>query len=79
MDNNLSTQYENYFQTFRTEGWKQLIEDMQAIYDAYRIEDIKDSDELAFVKGERRILSHILYLEEALRLNYDALKEGADD
>lgn len=79
MKQELLNQYEAYFQMFRTEGWKQFLEDMQDIYDNYRIEDIKDDKQLAFVQGERRILSQILGFETGITTNYELLTEGNDD
>ena len=78
MDDTLRTQYENYFKTFRTEGWKHFIEDMQTIYDGYHIEDIKDSEQLAFTKGERRILNQILCFEDNMQAHYKLLLEDLD-
>jgi hypothetical protein len=79
LDQNLLNQYENYFQMFRTEGWKQFVEDMQAIYDSHRIEDIKDDVHLAYVKGERRILWQVLQFESAIQQNYNLASEQSDD
>lgn len=79
MDQELLNQYENYFQMFRTEGWKQFVEDMQAIYDSYRIEDIKDEKNLAYIKGERRILNQVLQFEPAIKRNYDMAMEQSSD
>lgn len=79
MDTELQTQYDNYFTMFRTEGWKQFIEDMNEIYEAYRIEDIKDDIDLAKVQGERKVLKNILAFEDAIRSTYDALNEDGYD
>ena len=79
MDQNLLNQYENYFQMFRTEGWKQFIEDMQDIFDTYHIEDIKDGTQLAFIKGERRILNQVLQFEPAIKANYELAMEQVND
>lgn len=79
LNQELLTQYENYFQMFRTEGWKQFIEDMQDIFDTYRIEDFKDEKQLVYAQGERRILNQILHFESSIKTNYDTLVESSDD
>lgn len=75
MDINLEKQYENFFSMFITDGWKQFIEDMEDIYDNYRIEDIKDEKHLNFVKGERAVLWRIMNMEESIRNAYDMLQD----
>ena len=45
--------YDNYFDLFATDGWKQFIEEINDILDKHRIEDIKNEQHLAFIKGER--------------------------
>lgn len=79
MDDHLKTQYENYFALFRTEGWKQFIEDMSIVYEGYQIEDIKDDLGLAKVQGERKILRNVLVFEDAIRTTYDTLMEESSD
>jgi hypothetical protein len=79
LDTELQTQYDNYFTMFRTEGWKQFIEDMNEVYEAYRREDIKDDIDLAKVQGERKILKNILVFEDAIHSTYDALEEDDYD
>ena len=79
MNKELEHQYDNYFKMFRTAGWKQFIEDIEDIYDAYRIEDISDDLQLSLVKGERRILYHIINFEKSIRANHDVMLEGVDD
>jgi isopentenyl diphosphate isomerase/L-lactate dehydrogenase-like FMN-dependent dehydrogenase len=79
LDNEIQKQYDNFFSTFATDGWKQLVEDLSDIYDGYRIEDIKDDIHLASVQGERKILNMILNFEESIRRSYDDLQETDDD
>ena len=60
---------------FITDGWKQFIEDMEDIYDTYKIEDIKDEQQLNRVKGERSILWRIINMEQSIRNAYDNIQE----
>lgn len=78
MDPDLQTQYDNYFEMFRTLGWKQFIEDMEDIFENYSIDDIKDSHQLSQIQGERKILRQILRLESSLKDNYELLLEEDD-
>ena len=79
MDPQLQKQYENYFDMFATQGWKQFVEDMDDIYNSYRIEDIKTEQNLAYVKGERRMLHQVLSFEATMRRTYDSLMERSGD
>jgi len=75
LDSDLEKQYENFFSMFITDGWKQFIEDMEDIYDTYKIEDIKDEQQLNRVKGERSILWRIINMEQSIRNAYDNIQE----
>ena len=79
MDQYLKTQYDHYFEMFRTEGWKQFVEDMTDVFEGYRIEDIKDDIDLAKVQGERKILNTILAFEDSIRTTYDTFAEEDSD
>mgnify|MGYP003628159159 CR=1 FL=1 len=75
MDTNLQKAYDNYFALFRTEGWKQFIEDMESVYDGFHIEDIKDEQSLFKTQGELKILNNILCFENGIKANYEILTE----
>ena len=79
MDQELQRQYDNYFEMFSTEGWKQLIEDLEEVTDSFRIEDIKDGVDLATTQGQLKVLNQILYFEDSIRRTYDDLLEESDD
>lgn len=78
MDQELQRQYDNYFEMFATEGWKQLVEDLEDITDNFRIEDIKDEVDLANIQGQLKVLKQILYFEDSIRRTHDELL-GVDD
>lgn len=79
MDPEVSAQYDNYFHLFRSKGWKQFVEDMEAVYDSYSIESIKDELDLARIHGERRILNNILNFETGILQSYTSLTEDNYD
>lgn len=67
--------YNTYFDLFLTPGWKQFKEEIQQIFDAYRIEDIKDERNLAFVKGERDAFRRVLKFEGGIKRAFEMIKE----
>ena len=79
MEPEVKQQYDNYFELFRTQGWKQFIEDMQSVFDTYSIESIVDGQQLAKVQGERRVLNQILNFEWSIRNNFEMEEEESDD
>ena len=66
--------YDNYFDLFATDGWKQFIEEINESLDRHRIEDIKNETHLAFVKGERDALFRVRRFETGIRSAYDVLQ-----
>ena len=75
MDQETQKYYDNYFDLFATEGWKEFITEMREVHENYRIEQIKDETELNRVKGERATLFRVLRFEDAIRRHYDLLME----
>jgi len=71
--------YETYFNLFLSEGWKQFIEEIQEIIDAYRIEDIKDEKHLNTVKGQLQMLQRVSRFESSIRNAYDYTQERLDN
>ena len=66
--------YDNYFDVFASDGWKQYISEISEILDSHRIEDIKDEQALQFLKGERSALHRVLGFELGIRTTYDTIK-----
>ena len=70
--------YDNYFDLFASDGWKQFIDEIEEILDRHRIEDIKNEQHLAFVKGERDALFRVRRFETGIKTAYDVL-QGRDN
>jgi len=70
--------YETYFDLFSSEGWKQFVDDNTSTYNSFSIEQIKDSEHLAFVKGQRSVLDNIVKFETMIRSAYDSIQEDSD-
>jgi hypothetical protein len=71
--------YDNYFELFMTDGWKQFLQEIEDILSAHRIEDIKDEKQLAFVKGERDALFRVRRFATGIQSNYSIIKERESD
>ena len=71
--------YENYFDLFITDGWKQLIEEVKQILESHDIDSIKDEKELAFLQGERVSLKRIASFETNIKNSYDYILESEND
>lgn len=76
MDNNLQKYYEERFNMMSTLGWKDLVEDVQAMFDAYNhVSAISSTEQLFFKKGQLDILNWILTLKEVSEKSYEELDE----
>ena len=69
--------YDNYFNLFQTDGWKQLTEELQqnALVNN-SVESTKDANDLYMRKGQINILAYILNLESTTNNNYDELENN---
>jgi hypothetical protein len=67
--------YDNYFNTFSSDGWKQFISELQEIHDGYNLDTIQDLVQLKLIQGQRNILSRVLQFETGIRTAYDMIKE----
>lgn len=78
MTQELETYFNNYFSMFRSEGWKQLISDLQSnVGQINSVEMTTDNDNLNFRKGQLAILATILNLETQID-NAHAEAESGD-
>ena len=69
--------YENYLDLFLHDGWKQFVEESQQLADSYNIEEIKNEQDLFFVKGQLNILTNVTRFETAIRNAIDMESEDA--
>ena len=81
MNQELQTYYNNYFNLFLTDGWKQLVEDFgNNAVQINSVEATKDSEDLHFRKGQLNVLAHLLNMENIISNNYDeACKPEEED
>ncbi len=69
--------YENYLDLFLHDGWKQFVEESQQLVDSYNIEEIKNEQDLFFVKGQLNILTNVTRFETSIRNAIDMESEDA--
>ena len=81
MEPELEKYYNTYFDLFRSEGWKQLIEELnQNALVINSVEATKDVDDMYFRKGQLNVLAHVINLETAVNNTFeDQSKEQEED
>jgi len=73
----LETYYNNYFDIFNTEGWKQLLTDLnQNVAQINSVEQTTDNENLHFRKGQLAILATLFNLETQIN---NAEKEAKEE
>ena len=75
----LQKYYEARFDMMASQGWKDLIEDIQRMATAYdKVERIKEVEDLYFTKGQLDILNWIINLQENSSEAYKELSDETD-
>lgn len=68
--------YNHYFDLFRTEGWKQLVQELTTNAGAINnVAAIKDDCDMYFRKGQLNVLTELIHFESLI---YNAHKEWAE-
>ena len=68
--------YDAFLDMFASAGWKQLMEETkQNGVSLNNVSDVKDQEQLWYVKGQLNILGNILNLETTVRFAIDQLNE----
>jgi hypothetical protein len=74
LDKETEQYYNKYFDLFRTDGWKQLIEELQQnALVINSVEATKDKYDLYARKGQLNVLAYILNFETTTNTNYEEL------
>lgn len=68
--------YENYFDLFNTDGWSQLMEQVQVDKDNFQIEAIADEKTLYQIQGQLYVLNTLINMEDMVRAAYDSIIIG---
>jgi hypothetical protein len=76
----LETYYNNYFDIFNTEGWKQLVEDFKSNANIINsVEATKDVDDMFFRKGQLNVLSHLINFEAITTNSFEDAQNSPED
>lgn len=73
----LENYFNNFFELFRNEGWKQLVEELKnnAIH-LNDLQTVKDVDEMNNRKGQLIVLANLINLENTVNASHEnALEE----
>jgi len=80
MDKDTEEYYSKYFDLFRTEGWKQLIEELnQNAILINSVENTKDQEDLYIRKGQLKVLAYLLNFESSLEASFEELEKEDED
>jgi hypothetical protein len=76
LDKEVEEYYNKYFDLFRTEGWKQLIEELnQNAMLINSVENTKDSEDLFIRKGQLKVLAYLLNFENNMETSFSELEK----
>lgn len=77
MNQKLEKYYNDYFDLFGTDGWKQLMEDLSENSKVINnVRATKDSEDMYFRKGQLNVLDYMLNLQDTMETSY---KEVSSD
>ena len=80
MNKKLEVFYENQFEMFLKQGWKDFIEDTTNLINTMTIETVNNESELFFRKGQKDILNWVLQRQGLVSDSYEQLlNEEAED
>lgn len=80
LDKETEEYYSKYFDLFRTEGWKQLIEELrQNALIINSVENTKDRDDLFIRKGQLKVLAYLLNFESNMETSFEQLEKENED
>lgn len=77
MDNKLQQYYESRFSMMATDGWKDLIEDAQTMFNSLNhVLSIQNEADLMVKKGQLDLLQWLINLKPASEQAYEQLMSG---
>lgn len=80
MEPELEKYYNNYFDLFRTNGWKQITEELKQNAIAINsVEAIKDVDDMYFRKGQLNVLAHLVNFEDVINNAFDEITQEPEE
>ena len=73
----LEKYYEQYFDLFVTDGWKQFISDISANLEQFEIRNIEKFGDLRYSQGQIKVIDQIMNWETLIRNTYEELEKDA--
>ena len=73
----LEKYYEQYFDLFVTDGWKQFISDISANLESFDIRSIEKFGDLRYSQGQVKVIDQIMNWETLIRNTYAELEQDA--
>jgi hypothetical protein len=68
--------YENYFDLFLTDGWKQFVQEAKEILNSHSIDDLKTEKDLSQLQGQRVVLLNIIRFETGIQNAFEELSNN---
>jgi len=79
VDNSLIKQYEDYFDLFSRDGWKLLMEDLDAMIESMdSLDYVSSLEELHNHKGQLTILKRLRGFEQSIQAAYEEITSEAE-
>jgi|TARA_B100000214_G_scaffold213417_1_gene155083 hypothetical protein len=80
IEKELEVYFNNYFEMFRTQGWKQLVKEFSGnTTNINSVEQAKDEKDLFFRKGQLNIIATVLNLESQITASFENAENESDD
>ncbi len=80
IEKELEVYFNNYFEMFRTQGWKQLVKEFSGnTTNINSVEQAKDEKALFFRKGQLNIIATVLNLESQITASFENAENESDD
>ena len=80
IEKELEVYFNNYFEMFRTQGWKQLVKEFSGnITNINSVEQAKDEKDLFFRNGQLNIIATVLNLESQITASFENAENESDD
>lgn len=77
MNQDLQNYYNNFFDVFNHDGWKQLVDEFNAEYDSLTVESIADQRDLDFVKGKLDVINRVVNFQFIIEKLYEQAEEDS--
>ena len=68
--------YENYFDLFLADGWKQFVQEAKDILNSHSIDDLKTEKDLSQLQGQRVVLLNIIRFETGIQNAFEELSNN---